>query len=168
MQKYLEIGQIVAVHGIKGEVKVMPWCDSPQFLCGFKTLYSKDGAVKYKIENARVHKNMALLKLEGVDSPEAAHALRSKILYMDRADAKLPEGSYFIADLIGLFVYDEQKKLYGKIRDVIKTGANDVYEIENDNKKLYYIPAIPSVVLSTDIEEGKMIIYPMEGLFDEN
>ncbi len=165
MVKYLEIGQIVSTHGIKGEVKVQPWCDSPEYFCKFKKLYNKDGSKFYTMTLSRPHGNMVIAKIEGIDTPEAAQSLRNRILYMDRADATLPEGSYFVADLIGLEIYDEAGKLYGKLSDVLKTGANDVYEIK-DGDKAYYIPAIPSVVLSTDIEGGKMVIWPMEGLFE--
>lgn len=168
MQKYLEIGKIVSVHGLKGEVKVQPWCDGPDYFCRFKRLYSKDGSQQYVIERSREQGNMVLVKIKGVDTVEAAQSMRGKILFMDRKDAKLPKGSYFIADLIGLNIEDESGKSYGVLNDVLKTGANDVYEIKSENGKMYYIPAIPSVILSTDIEGGKMIIYPMEGLFDEN
>lgn len=168
MQKYLEIGKIVSVHGLKGEVKVQPWCDTPAYFCRFKKLYSKDGSHEYIIERSREQGNMVLVKIKGTDTVEAAQAMRNKVLYMDRADAKLPKGSYFVADLIGLRVEDDDGNLFGVLSDVLQTGANDVYEIKNENGKMYYIPAIPSVVLSTDIEGGKMIIYPMEGLFDEN
>lgn len=168
MQKYLEIGKIVSVHGLKGEVKVQPWCDSPEYFCHFKKLYSKDGTSEYIMTRSREQGNMVIAKIKGVDTVEAAQALRNKVLYMDRADAKLPKGSYFVVDLIGLSVFDEEGKCYGVISDVLQTGANDVYEIKADSGKLFYIPAIPSVVLSTDLEGGKMTIYPMEGLFDEN
>lgn len=165
MVKYLEIGQIVSTHGIKGEVRVQPWCDSPEYFCKFKKLYNKDGSKTYVMSLSRPHGNMVIAKIKGVETVEDAQALRNRILYMDRADAKLPEGSYFVADLIGLEIYDEQGEFYGKLTDVLKTGANDVYELK-DGDKTYYIPAIPSVVLSTDIEGGKMIIWPMEGLFE--
>ncbi len=167
MQKYLEIGKIVTTHGIKGEVKIQPWCDSPEVLCQFDVLYNKDGSKEYHI-SARPHGNMVIAKIKGIDTVEQAQDIRNRILYMDRDDVELPEGTYFVQDLIGLQVYDEQGKLYGKLTDVTSAGgANDVYEINNDGK-LYYIPAIPSVILNTDIEGGKMTIYPMEGLFDEN
>lgn len=168
MKKYLEIAKIVSVHGVRGEVNAQAWCDSPKILCGLKKLYSKDGAVVYTLERARPKGDeTAILKLKGVDSPEAAQTLRNRILYADREDIKLESGSYFIADLIGLEVFDEAGNGYGKISDVLSTGANDVYEIEKGGKK-YYIPAIPSVVLKTDIEAGRMTIFPMEGLFDED
>ncbi|MCD7784528.1 MAG: ribosome maturation factor RimM [Oscillospiraceae bacterium] len=168
MEKYLEVGKIVTTHGVRGDVKVIPWCDTANFICDFDTLYTKNGETSFKVIRARVLGNMAILRFEGIDNPNKAEELRQTVLYINRDDAKLPEGSYFVADLIGLDVYDEQDKLYGKIKDVLKTGANDVYEIEADDSKLYYIPAIPDVVLNTDIENGKMTIHPMEGLFDAN
>lgn len=168
MQKYLETGKIVSIHGLKGEVKIQPWCDSPEYLCTFKCLYSKSGDRVYEIERIRPQGNMVIAKLKGIDTPEQAQALRGRILYIDRDDADLPEGSYFVADLIGLEVRDESGRSYGVISDVLQPGANDVYEIKSNDGKLYYIPAIPSVILSTDIQDGIMVIYPMEGLFDED
>ncbi len=168
MQKYLETGKIVSIHALKGEVKIQPWCDSPEYLCTFKRLYSKSGDRVYEIERIRPQGNMVIAKLKGIDTPEQAQALRGRILYIDRDDADLPEGSYFVADLIGLEVRDESGRSYGVISDVLQTGANDVYEIKSNDGKLYYIPAIPSVILSTDIQGGIMVIYPMEGLFDED
>lgn len=168
MQKYLETGKIVSIHGLKGEVKIQPWCDSPEYLCTFKRLYSKSGDRVYEIERIRPQGNMVIAKLKGIDTPEQAQAMRGRILYIDRDDADLPEGSYFVADLIGLEVRDESGRSYGVISDVLQTGANDVYEIKSNDGKLYYIPAIPSVILSTDIQGGIMVIYPMEGLFDED
>ncbi len=168
MEKYLEVGKIVTTHGVKGDVKVIPWCDTANFICDFETLYTKNGEHSFHVIRARVLGNMAILRFEGIDNPNKAEELRQTVLYIDRDDAKLPEGSYFVADLIGLSVYDEEGKLYGKIKDVLKTGANDVYEIISDENKLYYIPAIPDVVLNTDIEGGRMTIHPMEGLFDAN
>lgn len=168
MQKYLETGKIVSIHGLKGEVKIQPWCDSPEYLCTFKRLYSKSGDRVYEIERIRPQGNMVIAKLKGIDTPEQAQAMRGRILYIDRDDADLPEGSYFVADLIGLEVRDESGRSYGVISDVLQTGANDVYEIKSNDGKLYYIPAIPSVILSTDIQDRIMVIYPMEGLFDED
>ncbi len=169
MKKYLEIGKIVSVHGLKGDVKVEPWCNEPDFICEFDTLYSKDGKKKYRIERCRVQKNMVIMKLEGVDSVEEGQAMRNKILFMDRDDIELEKGFYFFQDLIGLTVIDaDTKKIYGKIKDVLQTGANDVYEIKSDEGKLYYIPAIADVVVKTDLQSEKMYIRPLEGLFDED
>ena len=166
MKKYLEIGKIVSVFGIKGEVKVEPWCDSPAFICEFDTLYYKSGT-PVEIERSRVHKNQALLKIKGVDTPEAGKLLRGRVLYMDRDDVELDEGTYFRQDLIGLAVKDSKTgEEYGTVSDVLETGANDVYEITDSNNEKKYIPAIPDVIDSVDLEKGEMLITPLEGLFD--
>ena len=166
MNQYLEIGKIVSVFGIKGEVKVQPWCDSPKFLCDFDTLYYKSGT-PVKILHSRVAKNIVVMKIEGIDTVEQAQSIRNRVLYMDRNDVELEDGSYFIQDLMGMEVSDiDTNEIYGKIVDVTETGANDVYHIKNDDGTMYYIPAIPDVVMSVDIENKKMIKKPLEGLFD--
>lgn len=169
MKKYLEIGKIVSVHGLKGDVKVEPWCNEPEFICEFDKLYSKDGKKEYEIERSRVQKNMVIMKIKGIDSVEDGQAIRNKILYMDRDDVELEKGYYFFQDLIGLTVIDtDSQKVYGKIADVFQTGANDVYHMKSDDGKSYYIPAIPDVIDKVDLNDGKMYITPLEGLFDED
>lgn len=164
----LEIGKIVSVHALKGEVRVYPWCDTPDFLTEFDEL-CLDGKW-LEVESARVHKNIVILKLEGIDTPEMAQKQVNKVLYIDRDQVELPEGTYFIADLIGLKVIDadDPEKLYGTLTDVTETGANDVYHIRFENGKTQLIPAIPQVVIETDLENGVMVIRPLEGLFDED
>ena len=98
---FLEAGKIVGTHGIRGELRVEPWCDSADFLTGFKTLYWNGGETPVKVLGARVHKSLVLMKLEGVESATQGDLLRGKVLYLARKDAKLPEGRYFIQDLIG-------------------------------------------------------------------
>ena len=169
MKQFLEIGKIVAVQGLKGEVRVEAWCDSKEFLCEFDTLYFDKGAKEVEIQRAHPHKNIVLMKIKGVDTVEQAQLLRNKILYMDRNDVELEEGSFFVQDLIGIEVFDgESGESYGKICDVTETGANDVYHIKDSDGKIRLIPAIPDVVLNTDIEAGKMTIHVLEGLFDED
>ncbi len=166
MKKYLEIGKIVSVFGVRGEVKVEPWCDSPDFLCEFETLYYKSGT-PVLIERSRVHKNQALLKIKGVDSPEEGVKLRGRVLYMDRDDVELEEGCYFQQDLIGLEVKDSATgELYGRLSEVLQTGANDVYEVTDDEGGKKYLPAIPEVIDKVDLENGVLLITPLEGLFD--
>ena len=168
-RQFLETGQIVSTHGIKGEVRVDPWSDNPEFLKNFKTLYfDKNGTKPVKVTACRPHGNIVIMKLDGVDTVEAAALLRNKILYMDRKDAKLPEGHYFIQDLIGCSVIDadDETKKYGVLTNVSQTGANDVWHITDENKKEYLIPAIPSVVIDTDIESEKIRIRPLKGIFD--
>ena len=148
-KQYLEIGKITSIVGLKGEVRVYPMCDSPELLCEFDTLYWKSGT-PVRIEKARVQKNMAVLKLEGVDTPEAAQKLRNHVLYMDRNDVELEEGSWFIADLIGLEVRDSATgEVYGTLSDVTETGANDVYHIRTaDGRELLMPPTYISSVCS--------------------
>ena len=166
MKRFLEIGKIVAVQGLKGDVRVEPWCDSAEFLCEFDTLYFDKGNTPVEIEKARPHKNIVLVKIKGTDTVEAAQMLRGKILYMDREDVELDAGCYFVQDLIGLEVIDnDDGTVYGKLSEVKETGANDVYIVKNGEKE-YLIPAIPDVIISTDIENGKMLIHKLDGLFD--
>ncbi|MBR1739975.1 MAG: 16S rRNA processing protein RimM [Ruminococcus sp.] len=166
MNNLLEAGKIVAVFGLKGEIKVQPWTDTPDFLCEFDTLYYKSGT-PVEIEHSRTAKNIVVMKIKGVDSVEDAQKLRNRVLYIDRQDVELEEGCYFIQDLIGLRVVDAgTDREYGILTDVSETGANDVYHIKSSDGKMYYIPAIPDVVKETDIEGGVMRITPLDGLFD--
>ena len=112
MQKdFLEAGKIVNVHGLKGEVKIMPWCDSAEFLCEFERLFLNKGEEELEIEFARPVKNTAVIKFVGFETVEDAETLRNKVLYMYRDDIELSEGVYFVQDLIGLKVYDEDTGL---------------------------------------------------------
>lgn len=168
MKKMLESGKIVNVHGLKGEIKVIPWCDSADFLCEFDVLYIGSEKQPFDVEAARVHKNMALIKLKNIDTVETATSLRNKIIYIDRDDVELDEDTYFIQDLIGITVKDaDSGEVYGKIKDVLQTGANDVYEVKGD-ERTYLVPSIEQVVIETDIENSLMLIRPLEGLFDED
>lgn len=167
-KEYLEAGKIVNTHGIRGEVKIMPYCDSPELLCDFDRLFMGKLLKEIYIERSRVQKNMIICKIEGVDTPEEAEKLRNKMLYMHRDDLELDEDTYFIQDLIGMTVKDaDTGEVYGIIDDVFQTGANDVYSIKNGDKS-YLVPAIADVVITTDIDSGIMTIRPLEGLFDED
>ena len=167
-KEFLECGEIVTTHGIKGELKVYPWSDTPDFLKEFSVVYTDEGKTSWKIASCRAQKNMTLLKLKGIDTIEQAVTLRGKTLYIRRSDAKLEEGDYFIQELIGLTVKDEQSgKVYGKLTDVSQTGANDVYHITDDQGQEWLIPAIPQVVKGVDLDKEEMEISPLPGLFDE-
>ncbi len=166
-KQFLEIGQIVNTHGLKGEVKVMPWCDSPEFLCAFKKLYLKNGDT-VDVTNARVQKNMVILKIKGVNSIEQADVMRNTILYMNRSDIELDEDVFFWQDILNCTVIDaDTGKEYGKITDILETGANDVYQITDKDGKNYLIPVIDDVVVSTDIDSEIVTIRPLKGIFDD-
>lgn len=167
MEQYLEIGKVVSTHGLRGELRVDPWCDSPQFLCQFKTLYLKKGETKLSV-SSRPHKTIAIVKAKGIDTIEEAEKLRGRVLYINRSDARLAPGEYFIQDLMGLDVIDiDTSKSYGKITDVLKTGANDVYQVTDEKKRDYLIPVIDDVVKEIDINGGKVLIKPLKGIFDD-
>ena len=170
-KEYLECGKIVTTHGVRGEVKVQPWCDGPEFLGQFGTLYlDAAGARPVKVLSAKVAGNMSVLKLEGLDTPEESRNWRGRVLYLRRADVKLAPGDYFIQDLIGLRVIDaaDPSVEYGVVEDVSSTGANDVYHIAREGRSTVLIPAIKQVIAGVDLEEGVMHITPLEGLFDED
>ncbi len=168
-KQYLEIGKIVSVQGIKGEVRVNPWSDSPDFLLEFDEFFFEEGKEKITILNSRVQKNVVILKVEGVDTIEEAQKLRNKVIYINRDDIELEEGTFFIQDLVGLKVIDADDNtiVYGEVVDVSETGANDVYHVKASDDKLYYIPAIPKVIITTDIDKNVMEIRPLKGLFDD-
>lgn len=167
-KKFLEAGKIVGTHGIKGEFRVDPWCDSAEFLKKFHTLYLDGGNVPVKVCSSRIHKNQLLMTLEGVDTVEKADTYRGKLLYLNREDAHIPQGRYFMEDLIGLGVYDSDTFVfYGTLTEIMRTGANDVYQITSLGKKNYLIPAVPSVIQEIDLEKGKMLIRPIKGIFED-
>ena len=167
-KQYLDSGKIVGTHGIKGEVRIEPWCDSPEFLCAFKKLYLDEKGQTFIEVKSRPHKNITLAKIKGVDTIEAAEKLRGKIIYINRDDITLDEGVNFVQDLIGIEVKDaENGTVYGKLTDVIRTGANDVYEITDSNNKKYLAPVIDEVVEEIDVDGGFVLIRPMKGIFDD-
>ena len=170
MKQYLETAKIVATHGIRGEVRCQYFCDSAEFLCEFEELFlDKKGEKPVEITRAYPHKNVVIMKLEGVDTVEDAQKLIGKTLYMNRDDVELDEGVYFIQDIIGLTVKDiESGEVYGKISDVYQNGATDVYSIKKENGRELMFPYIDEVVKKIDIEAGEMLIKPLEGLFDED
>ena len=157
--EFLEIGQIVTTHGVRGEVKVMPWADSPEFLLDFDVLYL-DGA-PVRVRSARVQKTCVLLQLEGIDTLEQAAALREKVLCIRHDDAKLPEGAVFIADLVGLPVLADGRQI-GKITEIMQRPGNDVYVVQGDRE--YLIPAVPEFILERNTEEGFVRVKLIEGM----
>ena len=158
-QEFLEVGQIVSTHGVRGEVKVMPWADEPEFLLEFDTLYLRGKPVH--VRSARVQKTCVLMKLAGIDSVEDAARLRDVVIEINRDDAELPEGSMFIQDLIGLPVLCGERTL-GKVKEILQLPANDVYVVEGEQE--YLIPAVPEFILERNLEEGYVRVRLLEGM----
>lgn len=167
-KQFLDSGKIVGTHGIKGEVRIDPWCDSPEFLCAFKKLWLDENGTEFIEVKSRPHKNITLTKIKGVDTIEAAEKYRGKVVYINRDDINLAEGVHFVQDLVGLEVKDaDNGKVYGKISDVLRTGANDVYEIKDADGKTYLAPVIDDVVKEINVNDGYVLIVPMKGIFDD-
>ncbi len=166
MLEYLSIGQIVNVHGFKGDVKVYPLTNDMSRFKNLKAVYVEENnqLVKYEIEDLKFLSTTVAMKLKGVDTEEAANRLRNFYIKVDRKSAvKLPKDSYFICDLIDLEVYDEKDLLLGTIRDVIQTGSNDVYVVHKGGKDIL-IPALKQVVKEIDIKNKKIVVELPEGL----
>lgn len=167
MKKYLEIAKAVAAQGLRGEIRCQYYCDAPEVLCEFDVLYLDNGKTPVRVERAYPHKNLVVLKLEGVNSVEDAQKYIGKLLYLDRGDAELPEDAYFIQDLIGLEVKDANTgEVYGKVSEIFQNGAADVYSIKRADGTELMFPYIDEVVKKIDIEGGEILITPLDGLFE--
>lgn len=160
--RYLEAGKIVNTHGIAGEVKILPWADAPGFLLDFDTFFIDGQPVA--VLSARVHKGTVLAKLEGVDTVNDAARLRNKIIQIDREAVALPEGQYFLADLMGLEVRDgDSGAVLGTITDILTPPANHVYVVKGDRQE-HMIPAVKEFILETNVEEGYLLVHLIEGM----
>jgi 16S rRNA processing protein RimM len=169
MYEYLQIGKIVNIHGIKGEIKLIPLTDDPRRFDELDWVYiEKDGLLKHRIESVKYFKGSVILKLEGIDTPEAAAAYRDDFLLVDRANAvKLPEDSFFVCDILGSRVFDENGTEIGELLDVLQTGSNDVYVVKGESGKEILIPALKSVVRNISPEQKRIDVVIPKGLLDE-
>lgn len=167
MEQYLELGQIVNTFGIKGQVKVNPFTADIRRFEELKEIYveKKNELKLFKIEQVNYSKNMVILKLQGVNNPDEAEKLRNCYIKINRKDAKkLPEGTYYIVDLIGLDVYTDEDKLLGKVDDIYNTGSSDIYVVKDELGKQILLPAIKDVLKKVDLENGKIIVHLIQGL----
>ena len=160
--KFLEAGQIVNTHGVQGEVKIVPWCDSPEFLCQFDVLYIDGQPVR--LRSARVHKGNVLATLEGVSDVNAAMRLKGKKVSIDRTGVELPDGRHFLADLMGLEVRDaDTGEVLGEIRDILTPPAHEVYVVKGGAHS-YLIPAVDEFLKETNVEGGYIRVHLIEGM----
>ena len=160
MKEYLDCGQIVNTHGVRGEVRIVPWADSPDFLRQFTTLYL-DGAPR-RVLSSRVHKGSVIAKLDEVDTVEDAMLLRDKTVQIRRADARLRPGTFFLADVIGLKVVDEAGQTLGTLKEVLFPSVQQVYVVEGEREIM--IPAVPEFILETNITGGYIKVRLIEGM----
>jgi len=160
--QFIEAGEIVTTHGVRGEVKVLTWLDDPEMLCEFDRC--RINGKEYIMDLVRVQKTCNLVKLKGIDTMEAAQAMRGKVIELYRED--IDEEVIFAAELIGMEVYCEEK-LIGKIKEVLDYPGNSVYVIKGEHE--YMIPAVKQFILSTDMEANRMQVKLIEGMrSDEN
>ncbi len=169
MKQYLELGKINNTHGLKGEVKFEYWCDSVDYIRQLETVYlDSEGKKALSLVSARPQKNIAILKFAEITTIEQAQELKNEILYCNRDDAEIDDESYYLADIIGCRVVDnESGGEYGVVKDVMNYGSCDIYDVVKD-KKHYLIPATPDIIAALDLEEQLIKIHAMKGLFNEN
>ncbi len=167
MNQYLELGQIVNVKGLKGEVKVNSFSENNERFeeVSEVILKLKSKQETYKIEKVGYHKSQVIIKFKNVNTVEEAEKLRNAIILIDRdVLGELPEGVYYIADLIGLDVYTEENEHLGKVDDIYNTGSNDIYVVKDELGKQKLLPGIDEVIKKVDLENKKIIVNLIEGL----
>lgn len=167
MEDYLELGQIVNVKGLKGEVKMNSFAEDNTVFERISTVFlkRKDQLIEKQIQKVGYNKNQVILKFKDCNSIDEAETLRNMYVFVKRADlGELPEGVYYIADLIGLDVYTDENELLGKVDDIYSTGANDIYVVKDELGKQKLLPGIDEVIKEIDIDSGKIIVHLIEGL----
>ncbi len=155
--QFIEAGEIVTTHGVRGEVKVLPWVDSPEFLQEFNRVRIENES--YSVESCRVQKSCNLMKLAGVDTMEDAQLLRGKTVEIYRCDA--PDDLIFAAELFGIRVFAAGEEI-GEVVDVLDYPGNKVYVVKGEHQ--YMIPAVKQFILSTDVHAGTMEVSLIEGM----
>lgn len=160
-KQFLEAGKIVATHGLRGDVKIQPWANSPEFLRDFKTLYID--SMPMTVIASKVHKNCVLMTFEGVSDYDAASLLKNKIVCINKSDAKLSEGEHFLTDLLGFTAIDQESgKELGTITDILPLHPNEVYVITGQREIL--IPAVPEFVKQIDSSTRRITFKLIEGM----
>ena len=169
MQQYLEAGKVVTTHGVRGEMKLELWCDGVDFLKKTGRLYaSAKGGKCYNIISIRPQGQMALLQLEGVNDMDAARAQVGRVYYLAKADARLPKGRYFIDDLLDCEVADaDTGRVYGRLTNVEHPAAQDIYTVTDAAGEEHMLPAVPEFVKTIDMENRRILITPIEGMFTD-
>ena len=169
MQDYLEICRIVATHGVRGEMKAELYCDSAAFLAKAKTLYwDAQGQRPVNIRGVRAQGNVILLRLDGITDMDAARAQVGRVYYLAKADARLPKGRYFIDDLLDCEVADaDTGRVYGRLTNVEHPAAQDIYTVTDAAGEEHMLPAVPEFVKTIDMENRRILITPIEGMFTD-
>ncbi|MCL2249804.1 MAG: ribosome maturation factor RimM [Oscillospiraceae bacterium] len=160
-QELIETGKIVNTHGVRGEVKILPWADSPEFLLDFDHFYI-DGT-EIEVLSARIHKGCVIAAFDGVADIKSAAALRNKVISIKKEDANLQEDAYFVADLIGITAIDyETGEKLGHVAEILPLPQGNVYVIRGEREIL--VPAVPEFIKETNLQDGYVRLYLIEGL----
>lgn len=166
-QEYFEIGQIVNTFGIKGLVKVKPFTDDLERFEELKSVFvvKNKELIEMQIEEVKYHKNLVLIKFKGIEDMNMAEKFKGCYIKINRKDArKLPEDTYFIADLIGIKVYDDEGKFLGKVDDIYNNKVHDIYVIKDDLGKQILLPSTKEVIKDIDIDDDKIVVHLINGL----
>lgn len=164
---YLCIGKIVGSRGVNGELKIEPWCDSLEDFFEIKNFFTDINDSPIDVENLRMHKSQILMTIKNIKNKSSAEILRGKFIYAFKKDIPLDEGRYFIEDLKGCRILDAKSKIvYGKLKDVINTGANDIYSVIDTKNHEHLVPIIDGTVEKIDLENEQIFINPLKGVFD--
>ena len=169
MEQLLQVGVISSTHGIRGEVKVFPTTDDPDRFRKLKQVILDTGREQksLEIEGVKFFKQFVILKFKGIDNINDIEMYKQRELWIPREEGQdLEEDEYYIADLIGMKVYTEDESYLGVLKDVLATGANDVYEVKMENGKDVLIPAIGQCILNVDVEHETMQVHLLEGLLE--
>ncbi len=162
MDQLIVVGKIVAPHGVRGDVRVIPLTDFPERFDGLKRVFLDDGN-ELAIENVKNHNQLLILKFVGLNSRNDIESLRGRLLKIPKTEAvRLPSGEFYVFDIIGLKVFDDAGSYLGVVSDVLKTGSNDVYVVDQEDKRQLLIPALKKVITKIDIPTGQMSVKLQE------
>lgn len=167
MEQFLQVGVISSTHGVRGEVKVFPTTDDAKRFKKLKSVILDTGRERMplEVESVKFFKQFVILKFKGIDNINDIEKYKGKSLLVDRKHAvKLQKDEYFVADMIGMDIFTEDGTFFGVLKDVMETGANDVYVIDSKEHGEVLIPAIRQCILDVDVEQRKMVVHLLEGL----
>ncbi len=168
--EYLEAGRVCTAHGVRGLLKVEPWCDSPKVLAAQKRIFLSVGGGRFeerRVISASVMGALVLMAIEGITSREDAFAYKNRVIYLHRSDIPLKGGAVLIADMIGLDVVDaDTGRVYGTLTDVSDAARGKLYTVKCDTGEVL-LPNVPEFIKEIDIEKGVMTVTPIPGFFDE-
>ncbi|MBQ9745770.1 MAG: 16S rRNA processing protein RimM [Clostridia bacterium] len=165
-KEFLEVGKIINTHGVRGEVKIDPWCDSPEDFCTLSRVYLAD-KTEFSVSHPRIiNGKFILCSLSGIKTVEDAVKYKNKVIYVKREDLDIPEDAVLICDILGLPVIDKNTgKVYGKLTDVLQYTCQEVYEVTCENGEKVLIPNVPAFIAERDTENG-IFITPIDGFFE--